>query len=333
MSRKASHVSNRLSVAACRLSPVDVSGRSRPARKARFSAVAAIVLFLCLISPAYSQITSLSQEEQAPPTEENIIEKPRRSQNLIKGLRGIDSLSLSKVTFTSIIAPGFAQAYNRQYWKIPALYAGGAALIYGGVRSRELYRQTGNSKYMSNSNIFYTGAGLLYVGALLDGLANYKTRNEVEPIKATLYSTFLPGLGQAYNGEYWKIPVIYGGFAFFYYWFDLNNMQYTRFRTAYQKESAYSQGVSTEQSEFGGRLSVQSLKNYRDSFRRNRDFAVLYLALFYAVNVIDATVFAQLSNFNVDENLSFNLAPAVINSGMFAQHAPALGLNLTVTMK
>ncbi|MDR2425422.1 MAG: DUF5683 domain-containing protein [Prevotellaceae bacterium] len=326
MSRKKLSVRNRLSFARVGVNP-------QTAHNAQNSMIAAIVLFLCAVSSVYSQIPALSQAEQAPPTEEKPVEKPRRSQNLIKGLRGIDSLSLSKVTFTSMIAPGFAQAYNRQYWKIPAIYAGGAALIYGGIRSRELYDRTGNSKYLTNSKIFYAGTGLLYVGALLDGLHNYKTHNEIEPIKATLYSTFLPGLGQAYNGEYWKIPLIYSGFAFFYYWFDLNSMQYNRFRTAYQKESDYSQGLSTEQSEFGGRLSVQSLKNYRDSFRRNRDYAVLYLALFYAVNVVDATVFAQLSNFNVDENLAFRLSPAVINSGLFAQQTPALGLNLTVTMK
>ena len=37
------------------------------------------------------------------------------------------------------------------------------------------------------------------------------------PKKATLYSAILPGLGQAYNKKYWKIPIVYAGFAVFGY--------------------------------------------------------------------------------------------------------------------
>jgi hypothetical protein len=154
------------------------------------------------------------------------------------------------------------------------------------------------------------------------------------PIKATLYSTFLPGLGQAYNGDYWKIPLVYGGFAFTGYWLSLNNMQYTRYRDAYNIEYAYTQGQTDTPSEFSGRLSLQSLKNYRDSFRRSRDYAVMWIALWYAVNVIDATVFAQLSNFDVSEDLALNISPSIISPTGYAQgNMPAIGLNLTINIK
>ncbi|MDR0559752.1 MAG: DUF5683 domain-containing protein [Prevotellaceae bacterium] len=301
-------------------------------------ATVAVFAVFCILNPLQinSQVNTFSQEETVSEEEEKI-EEPKRSQNLIKGLKGIDSLSASRVMLTSMIIPAYSQAYNRQYWKIPVIYAGGAALIYGGITSKSLYGKTGDAKYLTQSNLFYTGAGLLYLGSLIDGLSNYKTpRDEIVPIKATLFSTFLPGLGQAYNGEYWKIPLIYGGFSFFYYWFDLNNMQYNRFRTAYNMEYDYSQDASKPQSEFHGRLSIQSLKNYRDTYRRQRDYAILYLAIFYAVNIIDATVFAHLSNFDVSENLSFNLSPAVMQQNiLFAQNppTPALGLNLKITLK
>jgi hypothetical protein len=277
-----------------------------------------------------------NDSENTVKTEEPVkIKEPRKSY--IKGLRGIDSLSIGKITLASMIVPGYAQAYNRQYWKIPVIYGTGAALIYSGSHSKSLYKKTGDKKYNSQSKLFYAGAGLVYFGSLIDGIASYKIPHEdIVPAKATLFSTFLPGLGQAYTGNYWKLPIIYGGFAFAGYWLNLNKMQYTRFRDAYNTESDYVNGLTDKPSEFNGRLSVQSLKNYRDNFRRNRDYAVLYLFLAHAVNIIDATVFAQLSNFDVSENLAFNLSPTIINQPeFFAQNnnMPAIGFNLKISLK
>jgi hypothetical protein len=278
--------------------------------------------------------TEMTGTEQTENTEESVavVKEPRKS--FIKGLRGIDSLSVKKVAFGSMIVPGYAQAYNRQYWKIPVIYGTGAALIYGGSHSKSLYNKTGLEKYKTQSNFYYAGATLVYLGHLIEGVASYKTHREgIVPTKATLFSAFLPGLGQAYNGDYWKIPIVYGGLAFTGYWLNLNNMQYTRYRSAYNAEAAYSKGESETPSEFNGRLSVESLKNYRDRFRRNRDYAVLYMVLVYAVNIIDATVFAHLSNFDVSENLAFNLSPAIISpANLYTQNnnMPAFGVNLSI---
>ncbi|MDR1169485.1 MAG: DUF5683 domain-containing protein [Prevotellaceae bacterium] len=279
----------------------------------------------------------MTSAEQTENTEESAVTVKEPRKSFIKGLRGIDSLSIKKITVGSMVVPGYAQAYNRQYWKIPVIYGAGAALIYGGNHSKSLYKTTGESKYKAQRNFYYAGAGLVYLGSLIDGIASYKTdRGVIVPIKATLFSTFLPGLGQAYNGDYWKIPLVYGGFAFTGYWLNLNSMQYTRYRNAYNAEVAYLKGESETPSEFNGRLSEQSLKNYRDRFRRNRDYAVMWVALWYAVNIIDATVFAQLSSFDVSEDLAFNVSPAIISpENLYAQKnsMPALGINLKISFK
>jgi hypothetical protein len=280
----------------------------------------------------YTEMTDAEQTENTEDAAVVEIKEPRKS--FIKGLRGIDSLSIKKVAFGSMIVPGYAQAYNRQYWKIPVIYGTGAALIYGGSHSKSLYNKTGKDRYKTQSNFYYAGAVLVYLGSLIDGVASYKTHQEgIVPMKATLFSAFLPGLGQAYNGDYYKIPVLYSGFAFLSYWLSLNNMQYTRYRNAYNTEIAYSKGEIDTPSELHGRLSEQSLKNYRDRFRRNRDYAILYMGLAYAVNIIDATVFAHLSNFDISEDLAFNLSPTLISpANLYSQknNMPAFGLNLKI---
>lgn len=253
--------------------------------------------------------------------------------NRINGLKGIDSLSISRVWSTSLVVPGYAQAYNRQYWKIPVIYGGAIALLYGGAHNHSRYKETGNDNYLNQMRFFYAGAGLMYIGAALDGVMSYKTTQEVIPAKATILSTMIPGLGQAYNREYWKIPIIYGGFAFLGYWYDLNQMQYTRFRTAYNKQAAYQLDSSLEPSEFNGRLGLDAIRNQRNAFRRSRDYAVLYLALWYGLNVIDANVFAHLSNFDVGEDLALQVSPALMTPTMYASTSPCIGLTLKVNFK
>jgi hypothetical protein len=271
--------------------------------------------------------TSTENTEESTPVQ---IKEPRKSY--LKGLRGVDSLPVKQVTLASMIVPGYSQAYNRQYWKIPVIYGVGAVMMYGGSRSKSLYKKTGTQRYNTQSKYFYAGAGLVYLGSLIDGIASYKTHKEgIIPAKATLFSTFMPGLGQAYNGDYWKLPIIYGGFAFAGYWLNLNSMQYTRYRNAYNIEVAYSKEEVEEPSEFHGRFSEQSLKNYRDRFRRDRDYGVMWIALCHAINIIDATVFAQLSDFDVSENLSFQIAPSIIPQPTYAQgNMPVVGLNLKI---
>jgi len=253
-------------------------------------------------------------------------------KNFIKGLKGTDSLSVGRVTIASMVAPGYAQAYNKQHWKLPIIYGSGAAFVYGGMHSKSLYKETGLNKYKTQSNFYYAGVGLVYLGSIIDGLAGYKTSEKL-PQKATLLSSFMPGLGQAYNGDYWKIPIIYGGFTFFAYWLDVNSMQYTRYRRAYNLEYEYSFDNQKTPSEFHGQLSPESIKNYRDRFRRDRDYAVLYMALWYALNVVDATVFAHLSNFDVSENLSMNVSPTIMQTGLYAGGMPGLGLNMSIKMR
>lgn len=125
------------------------------------------------------------------------------------------------------------------------------------------------------------------------------------PHKATIYSALIPGLGQVYNKKYWKLPIIYGATGILIYAFDFNNDEYNAFKTAYAQMDA---GDITS---FRGYTDKQQLLNIKDNYRRNRDLNVISLAGIYFLNIIDATVDAHLFNYEINDDLSLNLQPAV----------------------
>ncbi|HRI21596.1 MAG TPA: DUF5683 domain-containing protein, partial [Panacibacter sp.] len=57
-------------------------------------------------------------------------------------------------------------------------------------------------------------------------------------------------------------------------------------------------------------LDAQSLQYYRNDFRRNRDYSILFFLIAWGVNVVDATVFGHLKDFDVSDELSMNLHPS-----------------------
>ncbi|MGV3529545.1 MAG: DUF5683 domain-containing protein [Flavisolibacter sp.] len=151
------------------------------------------------------------------------------------------------------------------------------------------------------------------------------------PKKAAIRSAILPGWGQAYNKKYWKIPIVYGalGVTAGVFFYNLDN--YKDFRLAYRAK--YNASLpNPDSSEYGLirpellPLDIQSLRFYRDAFRRDIDMSVLVFILFWGLNVVDATVDAHLKSFDVSPDLSLKLKP-VLSSGSGA------GLSLVVNFK
>lgn len=128
---------------------------------------------------------------------------------------------------------------------------------------------------------------------------DYKAYDALAPAKAAFYSAVLPGLGQAYNGRYWKIPLVYAGVGAGIYFYIDNNKKYHRYRDAYKRRLA-----GYQDDEFQGVLQTKSLINAQKQFRRQKDLSLLVTVAFYVLNIIDANVDAHLQQFNVDNNLS-----------------------------
>ena len=124
------------------------------------------------------------------------------------------------------------------------------------------------------------------------------------PRTATIHSAILPGWGQINNKKYWKVPLVWGalgvtGGIYLY------NVKYYK-----DLKQAYIYRINGQDSlvnpDFRN-LSTESIRSYRNSFRQNVDYSVLFFLLFWGLNVVDATVDAHLKAFNVDDNLSLQI--------------------------
>lgn len=278
------------------------------------------------------------------------VETSAQGKNYIKGLTGKDSLSVGRVWAASMVVPGYGQAYNKQYWKIPVIYAGAGSLGYMGFHFNKKKQETWTKYqeaiafnmptdvivdlkdkydgYKTKRSLAYTGAALFYIGGALDAVYQYKTDKPNVPAKPTIYSTLIPGLGQIYNKEYWKVPIIYGGLAFCGYLINHNNIQYNRFR------DAYNLSYNKQPHEFGDRYTAENLKYFRDSYRRNRDYSILAIVLVYTLNIIDANVFAHLSDYDISDNLSMKFEPTLFDPTFTPiTYTPTVGFNLKITLK
>ena len=126
------------------------------------------------------------------------------------------------------------------------------------------------------------------------------------PRRAALYSAVLPGLGQIYNKKYWKLPIIYGGFAILTSVVILRNDQYQLLRRSLIAEQREQSELNVLADTEGERL-VSQLNV--DNTRQERDQMAIYTAAWYALNIMDAIVDAHLIEFDVNPDLSFNLEP------------------------
>jgi hypothetical protein len=126
----------------------------------------------------------------------------------------------------------------------------------------------------------------------------YKEINPLAPAKAAFYSAILPGLGQAYNKKYWKIPLVYGGIGAGLYYYSLNNTKYTNYRNAYKRRL---EGYRDDDFQY---LDDSRLIAGQQFYQRNRDMSVLVIVGFYLLNIIDANIDAHLMQFNVNDKLS-----------------------------
>ena len=232
----------------------------------------------------------------------------------------------------STIFIGSYQIYNKQYWKLPIIYGGiGTGIGLGvhytvkykrSVKAHDLSLAAYNEAYALDPETTLTVspidnrsktlgicmfgmAAAFYWGSLMDGAACYKRGVYPQAGKATIYSILLPGLGQAYNGEYWKIPIYWGCLAGATHFLVTNDINYKRYKRIHNE-------ATSPDATYSGPISAETAVYYRDVFRRYRDYSIVALVGFYLLQVIDANVFSYMLDFDMSNDISLHLEPTVI---------------------
>lgn len=293
-------------------------------------------------------------------------------------LREEANQAISKALKSSVL-PGLSPIKNKKYWKIPVYYTGFTALTISAINNhKNLKNQEKNylnsysdylpfsyyaintennklsehldqrNKYKLYRNASIAGIGLLYMLNMADGIKPVYKHYHC-PLKAGLYSAFIPGLGQIYNNEYWKVPLVYVGLGIFAYFINFNHVEYKKYLQAYlisedpiEKEFAIDYYDNNYNSKYHSpenqkkidkwnlrrdealKLETYFLVKYveeyrsgdndfllerKDRWKRYRDLTIIGISAFYLVNIIDASVFAHLIDYDVSDDLVIKISP------------------------
>ena len=147
--------------------------------------------------------------------------------------------------------------------------------------------------------------------------------NHNSPQIAALASAIMPGLGQAYNKKFWKIPIIWGSGMALYAYFDYNNTYFNRYKNASNQMIAGELVLDPEIR----RLNKDDINYRKDVYRRNREKAIIYMGILYVANIVDAMVDAHLLDYDISNELTLHWEPSVIQSSPqpFSAQSHALG--------
>jgi len=144
--------------------------------------------------------------------------------------------------------------------------------------------------------------------------------------KAAIMSAVLPGLGQAYNKKYWKMPIIYAGFGVLTYFIIKNTGEYHNFRTAYNIVATGDSANFDNEYVVRYNANLTQLEEGRNYYRRNMNLSYILTGALYLLNIIDASVDASLYDFDVSDDLSIRFEPVSDQYLLSPMPAPAITL-------
>ena len=126
--------------------------------------------------------------------------------------------------------------------------------------------------------------------------------------KKALLLSLVPGGGQIYNGQVWKVPVIYGAFAGMGYFIHYNYTRMTMFKDEYLYRVNHNDTPDLADYASYPTSNIYSLYN---SYNRDFQLMIIISVGIYALNLIDAYVFGHLYDFQINDNLSLSLIPGI----------------------
>ena len=189
--------------------------------------------------------------------------------------------------------------------------------------------------FTQEKEVLQSADSLKTVTAVIDSTApdssKVKKIRVYNPGTAAFRSAVLPGWGQIYNKKYWKLPIVYAALGITGYIFIDNIKTYREYRHAYLVRynatlpNSDSAGYN-DLKEIYKTISPESIRTARDRFRQYIDYSVLFFALFWGLNVVDAAVDAHLKSFDVSPDLSFRFKPG------YSEMARTSGVSLVLAI-
>lgn len=196
-----------------------------------------------------------------------------------------------------------------------------------------------NASTVQNDSIYLIESiDTLQVVQEVDTVETYASTSTFKPDaqKAVWLATIVPGLGQIYNRQYWKLPIIYGGTLALAYGITWNDRMYVDYRKGYVDlmdknpntnyfEYLLPPGVTLDSTNKDYYTKV--IKNKLDNYRRNRDLCIITTAVLYLLSIIDAYVDAQLFDYDISPDLSLQVTPTVIAPSSSYEQDSSVGLS------
>ena len=172
-----------------------------------------------------------------------------------------------------------------------------------------------------------------------DNTAGMPEFRKPDPLKATWLALIIPGGGQIYNRKYWKLPIVYGGFVGCLYAYNWNGQMYKDYRQAYLDIMDSDPNTDSFKDFFRPGYDFEGNKEYlkevfkkrKDRYRRWRDLSIFSFIGVYALSVVDAYVDAQLSSFDITDDINLTIEPQRIRSCNNLYYDDYYGLNFNIT--
>ena len=139
-----------------------------------------------------------------------------------------------------------------------------------------------------------------------------KEKKPHSPTTATIMSACLPGLGQVYNGKWWKVPIVYAGLGGLGYMAYTNYYEYRSYLHAYEfKTGDLPDGVTLNQHEtdLANKYTDSQLQTYKESYRRDFELFSILTVAWYGLNILDACVDGHLYYYDISDDLSLSIDP------------------------
>ena len=188
----------------------------------------------------------------------------------------------------------------------------GFSLLFGlhGMKAQEIVFDTLSQPIKADSVV---------ISGKKDKVKVPKAKKPHNAKKATIMSACLPGLGQIYNGKWWKVPIVYAGLGGFGYMAYNNHYEYRSYLHAYMYASdpqSIQKPLTKHEKELAQRYQPSQLQTYKESYQHDFELYTIILVAWYGVNIIDACVDGHLYTYDISDDLSLSIDPMIATPGI-----------------